>query len=136
MELIGLRQHGYDGEHQFLLHVGPGLKGREMERERETSCEHRSQDMFQTLMSTVRTVSMCQRLLGLCFSAATRELVAMNDLNSGSATSRKANTSFMMVRMLFLLTRAKESSSARRRIETSLSFRQSRMVLRCRWTAL
>ena len=87
-------------------------------------------------MRTESTVSTCQRLLGLCFSAATSELVAIKALNSGSAISRKARTSFMMVLMLFLLMREKESSSARRRMETSFSLRQSRMVVRWRWTAL
>ena len=92
----------------------------------------RERERATTLMSSVSTVSICQRLLGLCFSAATRALVAIYDLKSASAKSKKLIISFIMVRILFLLIRANDSSRARRRIEISLSLRQSRMVVRCR----
>ena len=101
-----------------------------------------------TLIRTVSTVSMCHRLLGeyLCkklmmivhvtqsqlhvthFSATVSTLETMYALNSGSQTSRKASSSLTMEQMFASLMRAKESSSARRRIDMSFSFRQSKMV--------
>ena len=60
----------------------------------------------------------------------------MPNLNSLSATSRKASSSRMRIRTLDSLISAYDSSSARRRMEMSLSRKQSRMMLRCRCTAL
>jgi len=89
-----------------------------------------------TSFKTRRTVSMCHLLLGANRSAARDIWVVMPNLNSLSATSRKASSSRMRIRILDSLISAYDSSSARRRIEISLSRRQSRMILRCRCTAL
>ena len=69
-------------------------------------------------------------------SATTTILVQMWDLNSGSATSKNAMISFIIVLMLFSFIKAKESSKARRWMEISFSLRQSRIVVRWRCTAL
>lgn len=80
-------------------------------------------------------VSTCHRLFGANRSAAIPICDVITGLNSLSATSRKARSSLISTRTLLSLIKVKLRSRARLRILISGSRRQSRMVLRCRWTA-
>lgn len=80
-------------------------------------------------------VSTCHLLFGANRSAAIPIWDVITGLNSLSATSRKARSSRIKTRTLLSLIKVKLRSRALRRILISGSRRQSRMVLRCRWTA-
>jgi hypothetical protein len=88
-----------------------------------------------TSFNTRSIVSTCHLLLGANRSAAIPIWEVITGLNSLSATSRKASNSRIKTRTLLSLIRVKLRSSALRRILISGSRRQSRIVLRCRWTA-
>ena len=88
-----------------------------------------------TAMMTLRSVSMCHLMLGANCSAAVTHLDEHTALNSGSAFSRNARSSFIIVRTLPALTSAKESCMALRLMVMSSSLRHSRMVVRCLCTA-
>lgn len=84
---------------------------------------------------TFKRVSRCHLLFGAYLSAAKTIFEEQGALNSASAFSRNVTNSFIIVLIFCELTRAKESSIALLRIETSGSFKHSKMVVRCLCTA-
>lgn len=68
-------------------------------------CEDRDRGKL-TSLSTLRTVSICHRLLGANRSAARQTWVVMPSLNSLSATSKNARSSRVNTRTLESLVRA------------------------------
>ena len=66
-----------------------------------------------TVVRTLRTVSICHLLFGAYFSATVIIFEVVYCLNSGSQFSTKLSISFIMLRMLVELIRAKDNSTAR-----------------------
>lgn len=87
-------------------------------------------------MRTLSNVSKCHFLSGAKRSAASTIFDEHTALNSGSDRSRNMSNSLIITLILLPLTRAKLNSIARRRIDTSGSFKHSRIVERCLCTAL